>query len=72
MEILNEVDNNEDLENSLAENIAMVEYYYHVQITPEFPLMKRLNMQEHLQKMIKIDFDNMTGAVQTAIARAFK
>lgn len=60
------------IEEQIAENIALVEYYYGVCITPDFPVMKRLNMQEQLKNFIKIDFENTSGAVNTAIVRSFK
>ena len=72
LDILQEVDNNEDLEKQLAENIALVEYYYGVIIDGNFPIMKRFNMEEHIQKFVKMDFDNMSAAVGNAIAKSFK
>ncbi len=50
----------------------MVEYYYGVFIDEEYPLMKRLNQQEHLKTFIEIDVKNMEGAVQNAIGKSFK
>ena len=34
--------------------------------------MKRLNQQEHLPKLLEMDFDNMAGAVNKAIVLSFK
>ena len=39
---------------------------------PDFPLMKRLNMEEHIPKFVKMDMDLMAGAVNKAIATSFK
>ena len=44
-----------DLEENIAKNIAMVEYYYGVQIGMDFPILKRINMQRHLQEIFELD-----------------
>jgi hypothetical protein len=61
----------DDIEASLAENVAMVERYYGVYVDKEYPLMKFINQSEHLQKFLKLETDMMTAAVNNAIAKAF-
>jgi len=52
---LAELEEEEDIEENIAESIALVEYYYKVQIKGDYPLMKRLNQQKHLRKAFELD-----------------
>lgn len=73
LDMLRKLDEAEDsIGEKIAENIALVEYYYGVQIDEHYLLMKRLNQQEHLKEFIKVDYENMYAAVGNAIAKSFK
>ena len=39
----------------IAKDIALVEYYYKVQIEGDYPIMKRFNQQEHLSDAFDLD-----------------
>lgn len=55
LKILAEAEAEHDIEKDIAENIALVEYYYGVYITGDYPIMKRFNQQETLAKAFDTD-----------------
>ena len=44
-----------DIEKNMAKNVALVEYYYHVQVDAEYPLLKFNNQLEQLGGMFEND-----------------
>ena len=52
---MNEAEEENDIEKDIAESIALVEYYYGVYITGSYPIMKRFNQQEALNKAFDLD-----------------
>ena len=57
LKILNEIDEEDkvDIEEQIAESIALVEYYYKVRIDGHYPIMKRINQQDYLMKAFELD-----------------
>lgn len=49
------MDDTENLYEEIAESIALIEYYYKVHIKGDYPVMKRFNQMEHLNKAFEID-----------------
>ncbi|KKN05850.1 hypothetical protein LCGC14_1083300 [marine sediment metagenome] len=41
--------------DEIAKDIALVEYYYKVQIKGDYPIMKRFNQQENLMTVFDLD-----------------
>ena len=52
---MEEEEKDEDKTIELAKDIALVEYYYKVRITGEYPIMKRFNQQENLLHAFDLD-----------------
>ena len=50
-----EKESQNDWEDELAKQIAMVEYYYAVSVDIHYPLLKRLNQLEQLNYMFELD-----------------
>ncbi len=55
LKVLQKIESEHNIEDDIAESIAIVEYYYGVVITNKSPIMKRFNQMEHLQKIFELD-----------------
>lgn len=49
------MEDKQDIEQDIARDIAMIEYYYGVHITGDYPIMKRFNQMESLNAIFEND-----------------